>query len=259
MVSLRALGLPDTQLVQFIVMSLSGLMLYFVLSGLSYLVVFVVGRKRFHPTYVPDGRSNRVAMKWAVIGTVGSVASLVPFNILAARGVTRIYWRVSDRGAGWLVVSVLVYFVAIETGIYWIHRAMHADLPYRLVHRYHHQWDKPNSWVSMAFHPLDSFMLALPLHITAFFVPIYGGLFIAIQTFFSFWSVSVHDRVSLVRWRWFNHTDNHTLHHWYSRCNYGQFTTFWDRAMGTWRDPVALAREGALPPDLLSEHAGPPR
>ena len=103
----------------------------------------------------------------------------------------------------------------------------------------------------MAFHPIDSSALALPLHLSIFFIPINGWLFVAIQTVFSFWSVSVHDRTSIVHWRWFNHTDNHTLHHWFYQCNYGQFTTFWDRLMGTWRDPVEAANNGEVPADIV--------
>jgi lathosterol oxidase len=251
MAQLRSIGLPDTPLAEFLVMTAAGLVLYFGLAGASYYVVFVAGRKRLHPGYVPDRPAILDAIKWAVVGTVGNIALLIPFNVMVARGKTRIYWNLSDRSVAWLAISVVAYFVLVETGIYWIHRMMHVDPLYRWFHQYHHRWRKPTSWVSQAFHPIDSFALALPFHLAAFVVPIYGWLFIAIQTSFSFWAVSVHDRVSLVRWRWFNHTDNHTLHHWFFRCNYGQFTTFWDRAMGTWRDPVALAREGEVPADVL--------
>jgi lathosterol oxidase len=252
MLHLQSLGLPDTQLVQFLVMVVSGLLLYFGLSGTSYAVVFVLGRKRFHPDYKPDRKSIFKAIRWAVIGTVGTVLLQMPFNLLAARGQTRIYWKLSERSPLWLLVSLLAFFVLTETGIYWVHRAMHTKRLFKWFHRYHHQWRRPTSWVSVAFHPIDSFAMALPLHLAAFVVPIYGGLFVAIQLVFSLWAVSVHDRHSIVHWRWFNHTDNHTLHHWFFRCNYGQFTTFWDRVMRTWRDPVAVRREGRLPKDVLN-------
>jgi lathosterol oxidase len=43
--------------------------------------------------------------------------------------------------------------------------------------------------------------------------------------------------VSFFRWPWLNYTDHHTLHHWYSDFNLGQYTTFWDRFVGTYRSP----------------------
>jgi len=69
-------------------------------------------------------------------------------------------------------------------------------------------------------------------------------------TFVSIRSVLIHDRVSMVRWNVLNYTGHHTLHHWYYHCNYGQFFTFWDRLMGTYRDP-AVEKNPELPEGLL--------
>jgi lathosterol oxidase len=91
----------------------------------------------------------------------------------------------------------------------------------------------------------------VPVHLFAFLLPLNGYLYLAMQGTMALWSVSSHDRVALVRWRWFNYVDNHTLHHWFYRCNYGQFFTFWDRIMGTWRDPVEEADTGRVPQGVL--------
>ena len=53
------------------------------------------------------------------------------------------------------------------------------------------------------------------------------------------WSVVIHNRVSLVRFRVINYTAHHTLHHVYNKFNFGQFLTLCDRLGGTYRIPMS--------------------
>jgi lathosterol oxidase len=245
------LGVPNSPFVLWLTLTLSGVIVYFTLSGLSYLSVYVLGRRRFHPSYVANPASNGRAMRLSVIGLLGNITLTMPIHALIASGHSRVYWVLSSRGVPWLLASIVLYVAFVDTAIYWSHRTMHSDFLYRYVHRYHHEWRVPNSWTSMAFHPVDSFVLGLPVHLFAFLVPLNGYLYLAMQTLMSFWSVASHDRVALVRWSWFNYVDNHTLHHWFYRCNYGQFSTFWDRMMGTWRNPVDEVAAGRVPEGVL--------
>lgn len=248
---LLGLDLPDTALAQFLFLTISGLTIYFALSGLSYLIFFVWGKKRFHPTYVADPEANRGAIKWGVLGTIGNVVLMMPFHWLIANGHSQIYWDVDDFGWPWLVVSFAIYIAFTETCIYWVHRWLHTRVGYEYLHKYHHEWRVTTSWVSMAFHPLDSFMQALPHHLIGFLLPINGWMYLTMVSFVSLWSVIIHDRVSIVRWNWINYTGHHTLHHWFYHCNYGQFFTFWDRLMGTWRDPAEAERKHEVPDGVL--------
>lgn len=235
------LHVPADPWSQFLFLAVAGLTLYFALSGLSYLVFFVWGRRRFHPDYLPDRRANRRAILLAVAGTVGNVVLMLPLHWLIAHGHSRIYWDVSEHGWAWLAVSFVLYLAFTETCIYWIHRGLHARGPYRRLHHRHHEWEDTTSWVSMAFHPVDSFLQALPHHAIGFFVPIHGWMYLSMVSFVSVWAVMIHDRVSFIRWGAINYTDHHTLHHRHYTCNYGQFFTWWDRAMGTYRSPVAAS------------------
>jgi lathosterol oxidase len=124
---LRLLGIPETPLNQFVFLTTAGLILYFTLSGLSYLIFFVLGRKRFHPTYTPDAQANKTAMKWGVIGTLGNALLMMPFHVLIANGYSQIYWDVGDYGWGWLLASIVLYVAFTETCIYWTHRWLHTD------------------------------------------------------------------------------------------------------------------------------------
>ena len=248
---LRLLGIPETPLNQYVFLTIAGLTLYFTLSGISYLIFFVWGRKRFHPTYLPDQAANRSAMKWGVIGTIGNVVLMMPFHILIANGHSQIYWDIGEYGWGWLIASFVLYLVFTETCIYWAHRWLHTDKGYHWLHKHHHEWRVTTSWVSMAFHPLDSFLQALPHHLFGFIFPLYGPIYLVMVSFVSVWSVMIHDRVSFVRFKWINYTGHHTLHHWYYDYNYGQFFTFWDRLMGTWKDPEVVEKSGELPDGVL--------
>ena len=247
----RVLGLDPSPAAQLVFLVFGGLFVYFALSGASYLIFFVLGRERFHPTYQADPRANASAMKLGAIGTVGNALLMLPFQLAIANGYGRVYWNVDEHGWGWLVASVALYLAFTETCIYWIHRGLHTGVGYRWLHKYHHDWRVPTSWVSMAFHPLDSFLQALPHHLFGFIFPLHGAIYVTMIGFVSLWSVSIHDRVSLVRWRFLNYTGNHTLHHWFASYNYGQFFTIWDRLMGTWRDPELAARRDGIPDGVL--------
>jgi lathosterol oxidase len=243
-------GIKETPLNQFVSLMIGGLTTYFCVSGLSYLIFFVWGRKRFHPTYQPNPAENRTAIKWGVIGSIGNIVLVMPF-LLMQKSYSKVYWDVRDHGFCWLIASFFLYLAFTETCIYWTHRALHTDFLYHRLHKYHHQWRVPTSWASMAFHPLDSFAQALPHHIIGFLLPLHGLIYLTMLSFVSVWSVMIHDRVSFVKWNVINYADHHTLHHWFCRYNYGQFFTWWDHWGGTYRDPELAASEDNIPEGVL--------
>lgn len=236
----KLLGIEDAPLAIFLVLAAGGVFAYFFFSGLSYLLFFVAGRKRFHPGYEADDQENRKARFWGVYSILGNAALMVPFHWALSHGWGKLYWDVDEYGWGWMIASILLYFVFTETCIYWIHRALHSDFLYNWLHKRHHQFKITTSWVSTAFHPFDSFAQALPHHLCAFLFPVHAGVYLAMVGLVTVWSVNIHDRVSLVRWKFINYTGHHTLHHWYSAYNLGQYTTFWDRLCGTYKDPEVM-------------------
>jgi lathosterol oxidase len=231
------LDLPDDPLVIFATLSIGGLALFFLLAGLSYLYFFVFRRDRFHPSYVADKSENRSAIKWSIIGIVGNALLIAPIHYFVATGHSKIYYSVADHGWGYLIASAFLMLAFTETAIYWIHRALHGKLLYERLHRIHHQYQKPTSYVGLAFNPLDSFLQGLPHHISAFLFPLNIWIYLLSLSFVYLWAVMIHDRVSFVRWGAINNTGRHTLHHWYCDYNFGQYSTFWDRLCGTHRSP----------------------
>jgi len=226
----------------FAFMALFGLVLYTVLSGLSYLVFFVWKRDRFVPGYRPDRAELARSVRWAAFSVTGNAALMAPIELAIVYGESRIYLDVSEHGWGYLGLSVILVLLVTETLIYWIHRALHTRRLYRWLHVYHHQFREPTPLASVSFHPLDSFAQALPYHLCAFLFPLHVWVYHAMVSFVTVWSVLIHDRIRWVPTEWVNHTGCHTAHHWYFRYNYGQFFTVWDRLCGTFRSPDALPR-----------------
>jgi len=232
------LGLPDTPGVMFVVFAVFGMLYFFLIASVAYYVYFHRFRSRFHPGYQLDAKEMKSAVQWSVIGIVGNAALMLPIHMLIAKDYSKMYYDVSEHGWGWLAMQIVVLLLFTETLIYWTHYAFHrVPWLWKYIHERHHKYRVPTPYSALSFNPMDSFLQAVPHHIAAFFFPLHAGVYLASVTFVTLWAVCIHDRVSFVRWRWLNYTDHHTLHHWYSDFNLGQYFTFWDRLVGTYRSP----------------------
>lgn len=224
----------------FVSMMIGSWVLYFGLAGLSYLVVFIWQRKRLHPGYRPDLRENLRAILWSQASILGNVLLTLPVHLLIAQGKSRVYFSVAERGWPYFFLSAGLVLVLAETMIYWVHRGLHLRIFYKWFHRHHHSFRQPTSWVSVAFHPVDSFAQAAIYHLCAFLFPLHAGIYLGSTVLATFWSTLIHDRISFVPGGIINHTAHHTMHHWYNDYNLGQYFTFWDRIGGTYRSPEEL-------------------
>ena len=236
----RAAGGPSFLLL-FAALLFGGWTFYLFVAGLSYLTFFRWGRRRFHPDYRADAAENKKAIAWALISLAGNAVLTAPFHWAIARGHTRVYFDVAERGWAWLAASVVLYLVVTETLIYWIHRALHHPLVFRALHGKHHEFRLPTPLVSVSFHPLDSFLQALPHHLCVFLFPVHLGVYGSFLVFVTVWAVLIHDRLTWLPFWLVNYTGHHTAHHLHVRCNYGQFFTLWDRIAGTYRSPADLS------------------
>jgi lathosterol oxidase len=233
------LGLPDTPGVMFLVFVFGGMLYFFLIASIAYFLYFKKFKAKFHPSYALNRREMKSAIKWVVIGIVGNGLLMLPIHMAIAKDYSMMYYDVSEHGWGWMFAQVALLLVFTETLIYWTHWAFHkSPFLWKYVHERHHKYKVPQPYSALSFNPLDSFLQAVPHHIAAFFFPVHAGIYVASVTFVTLWAVCIHDRVSFFRWPWLNYTDHHTLHHWYSDFNLGQYTTFWDRLVGTYRSPT---------------------
>ncbi len=219
--------------------SLAGLVFYVLLCAPSYWLWFKREGRTVNREYVEDPGELRRSFGWTALSIVSNALMLVPVHLAVQGGWSRVYWDVADHGWGWLLLSIGLYLVVTETLVYWTHRLLHRPWAFRRIHFAHHSFRKPTPWASLAFHPLDAFLQALPHHLCAFLFPVHGLVYLGFLGFVTAWSVAIHDRVSLVRWPWLNFTAHHTVHHFYNNYNHGQFFTLWDRLAGSYRAPDA--------------------
>ena len=151
----RLFDLSDSVPFLFLTITGAGLLAFFGLSTLSYLLLFVWRRAKFHPEFRPDWPQMRTAMKWICINVLGNALLTVPIHWALANGYGRVYYDVGDHGWPWLLASVALLLLVTETLIYWAHRALHTRPGWRL-HGTHHQFKVITPWVGGAFNPLDS-------------------------------------------------------------------------------------------------------
>ena len=230
-----ALSIPGLFLLQLVF----GLGLYFGLSWLSFRYFFVWRKERFfHGEPEVARRDVHAAMRLGFWNVLGNALLGTPFQYWILHGRGRLYYRVSDHGWRYLLSSALLFFFVTELFVYWEHRLLHHRVLYKHLHLFHHKFRQPTPWVSMAFHPLDSWLQALPYYLCALFIPVHASVYAALFGFVMVWTFLIHDRVSIVRVPIIHYTAHHTIHHVYNKHNYGQFTTLFDRLFGTHRDPA---------------------
>lgn len=146
-----------------------------------------------------------------------------------------------------IALEYILYFVGFDTWFYWLHRAMHVEPLYSLIHKLHHRSISPNPLTTLSVSPLESlvnggwtpiFTLLMtvisPVHraTMALIAPTYivMGLYVhsGIEFLPSWWNKS---RLT----KWFISATFHDQHHRYFKGNYGGYTTIWDRICGTVR------------------------
>ena len=241
------LGIFGTVPGLFVTQIVGGVISYFLLATMSYYLVFVWGKKRYLPNEpMPDPAEMKKAMRLSIWNVVGNAILGTPFHYFIFKGYGKVYYSVAERGWGYYIFSFFVFLAITETGVYWAHRILHHPILYRFFHVYHHEYRKPHPWVSMAFHPVDSFLQAVPHYLTALIVPVHITIYVGFVVFVMVWTYLIHDRLSFVRLGIVNYTAHHTIHHIYNKYNFGQFLTIWDRLCGTHRDPKKETRYAVM-------------
>jgi sterol desaturase/sphingolipid hydroxylase (fatty acid hydroxylase superfamily) len=218
---------------------------YVVVAGAAFLLFWVVGRERFRPRLIQGSHPPRRKLKHDFAWSMSTVAIFSLFGLGlhfgGHAGIFRRYESIAEYGWVWFLASIPLLIVLQDTYFYWTHRAMHTRLLYRWVHRVHHASTNPSPWTAYAFSPLEAIVHAgfvplvwaiLPLHQLAVFaflaymivINVLGHLSIELlpQGFVSGRLTGLHTT-----------TTHHNQHHRHFTSNFGLYSTFWDRTMGT--------------------------
>lgn len=171
---------------------------------------------------------------YVILPLFGSLASEKGWNLA--------YSSMSEVGLPMYSLYFAAFLFLVEVGIYWTHRWLHEiKFLYNNVHLPHHKYNKPNElspYASIAFHPLDGILQALPYVLFTFVVPMHYLTSLVMLFFSGIWATSIHDAVNAVGTKVpIMGAHYHTAHHVYYKCNYGQFFVACDWYWNTLRVP----------------------
>lgn len=148
----------------------------------------------------------------------------------------RLYFDVAERGWIYLVLSTMGYFVLVDALAYYAHRAMHAKLLFKYVHRWHHRYVAPTPFVVTAMHPVELLTFQAVTFLPIFVIPLHYGSVITVLIYVLVFNIVDHSGVKLhSRIPWQGPSTYHDDHHVHFHCNFGQHLMIWDRLHGTLR------------------------
>ena len=162
-------------------------------------------------------------------------------NWLKANG-----WITFQEGpAAWWVIALeyAAYWITFDTWFYWLHRWMHKEPVYSLVHELHHRSNAPNVLTTLSVHPFESIINGGWVAIFTTVVSVHPESMALIGITAPIMGLHVHSGYEFFpRWwnkswatKWFITATFHDQHHKYFNWNFGGYTPVWDYLCGTVR------------------------
>lgn len=187
--------------------------LYFLLSSLSYLILYIWGKERF----TPRGEELKVEkelfwhdIKWSFLNILGET----PLVTLIKMGYP--YFSKVQYTIQWhplLPLYLILHVVYDEFLTYWFHRLLHHPRIYRYLHSIHHASKSVTPFTGFAFHPIDAFIQALPVFTSCYFLPIPIDIVLIHGLMTSVWAISIHDNVNAFPFKGILYAGSHSIHH----------------------------------------------
>jgi sterol desaturase/sphingolipid hydroxylase (fatty acid hydroxylase superfamily) len=161
--------------------------------------------------------------------------------VLSLAGVMRLRVVEPTPGLVEMVATVMLLLVVHDAYFYWQHRFLHWKPMFRIAHATHHRSLNPTPFATFAFHPIEAAVeygyvpllaLFVPIHVMPLFV--FGIVMTALNAY-------GHGGIELAPKGFVRHPvgrflltpTHHDLHHSSVDYNFGFYSSFWDRLMGT--------------------------
>ncbi|CUS12236.1 unnamed protein product [Tuber aestivum] len=218
----------------FLITWIFGIIIYFVFSSLSYFLIFDKDTFK-HPKFLKNQIRQEMAQTMCSLPVMAVFTA--PFFLAEVRGYSKLYADVELYGKWYLWFQFPLFLMFTDFWIYLIHRGLHHKSIYKTIHKPHHKWIMPTPFASHAFHPVDGFSQSIPYHVFPFIFPLHKFAYIGLFIFINVWTIMIHDGEYVANSPIVNGAACHTMHHLYFNYNYGQYTTLWDRLLGSYRKP----------------------
>lgn len=225
-----------------LVATLGGHAIYWPVAGYYHYKYYV---RRAHepaawkcqPKRFLSSKQQRDAMVASVINL--SIAGLNTGTLLYAmkQGFTPpIYFTVADYGWIYTLLATVLLFVVTDGLAYYVHRAFHSRVMFRLFHRHHHRFVATTPFVVLAIHPVEFIALQAATFLPLFVIPFHYVSIIFVFVYHFVFNVIDHSGVRLEsRIPWQGPSTFHDDHHAHFHCNFGQHLAIFDRLHGTLR------------------------
>ncbi|MFT5573643.1 MAG: lathosterol oxidase [Cryomorphaceae bacterium] len=153
----------------------------------------------------------------------------------------KVYSDVAKYGWAYLVFSIVLWSIVLDTYFYWTHRFMHLPRFYKFFHLTHHRSHNPTPFTAYSFAPPEAVLVYIFAPIFFILVPMHQDAFVAAMLIQIIRNAMAHCGYELFPRGWAQHpvlgifatVTHHDLHHEKSSGNYAFYFTFWDRVMGT--------------------------
>lgn len=150
---------------------------------------------------------------------------------------------------------VLLVFLLMELGSYWLHRAAHHVGILWRFHSTHHFATELTALKALRTHPLDNVLFYLARYIPLLLLGAGSEEVVTVVYFGSLLSLLAHSNIDVAEGALglvVNYPRYHAVHHSAdldaSRSNYGCHTILWDRVFGTFRRPTEDTSEVGVHP-----------
>jgi sterol desaturase/sphingolipid hydroxylase (fatty acid hydroxylase superfamily) len=221
------------------------LMRYVVLATVAFLLFYVFKKRQWlykkiqqhFPSSSDYLREILYSITTSVVFTgIGLLVFASPFERL-----TQAYYKISDYGIAYFIISILVMILVHDTYFYWTHRWMHRKSVFRMIHKVHHLSTNPSPWAAFAFHPIEAVIEGGVIVLIAVLFPVHPlavGIFLLFMMAYNVYGHLGYELYpkgfsSTGLGRWVNTSINHNLHHQRVAGNFGLYFLWWDRWMGT--------------------------
>jgi sterol desaturase/sphingolipid hydroxylase (fatty acid hydroxylase superfamily) len=121
---------------------------------------------------------------------------------------------------------------------YMVHRFMHWQPVYRIVHEQHHRNVNTGPWTGIAMHPLEH-LIYFSVFILFWLVPVHPVIIVLLSLFMAIGPAPSHSGFNFVEFkgkRFFTGDWFHQLHHQYFNFNYGNAGAPLDKLFNSWHD-----------------------
>jgi Delta7-sterol 5-desaturase len=140
----------------------------------------------------------------------------------------------------WSIVSIPLLLFINDSWFYFVHRILHSDRIYKLIHNEHHKSLDTTPFTVLSFHFLEPVLLVLWVIPVMLFLPVHILTMAVVNAYGFFDNVKAHLGYEFFpAWfnrgpfRWLTTSTYHNMHHKRFKGNYGLHFRFWDRILGT--------------------------